>query len=513
MAKTLDATHLKTFAEKNGLVDDGKIVDLQASSQPQEEPADQTLVEKYGRPFFRNTKGAISSINEPFWAGLFAKENVMLYEPDEDRFYFYDANSGLYQAVTDEFVFSKVSARILKYSREVQEAELEKFRSVNCVKGVVMRYLKATCECKRAFIREGKNFIHLSNGILDFETYTFIPFDPKYRSKHASPVKFDEGATCHRFESELLGPLDQDDKDLIQKMFGQMLYGKNICQRMLILDGPGDDGKSQLALLISKVIGVANCAKLRTKQLEERFELSRFLERTLLLGVDVSADFLSTRAAYTIKGLVGGDLQDAEKKGSNDIYQFNGTLNCMITSNTRQKVKLQGDVAAWRRRLALVRYLGKREGPKIPDFHEVILKEEGSGVLNWALQGLENLMNDIESTGDIVISDRHKKIVDSLMEESDSLRVFARSAIQGTSDSSDLSTLEIIERYSLFCVHKGWDMVPAATVERELPDIMTQLFAVSKAHDIKRDGKNVRGFSKVKFRPPSDPDPTDATDG
>jgi len=39
---------------------------------------------------------------------------------------------------------------------------------------------------------------------------------------------------------------------------------------------------------------MANVTQLRTKHLAERFELFRYLKKTLLVGVDVEADFLST---------------------------------------------------------------------------------------------------------------------------------------------------------------------------------------------------------------------------
>ena len=37
--------------------------------------------------------------------------------------------------------------------------------------------------------------------------------------------------------------------------------------------------------------------QLRTTHLAERFELYRFLKKTILVGVDVEADFLSTKGA------------------------------------------------------------------------------------------------------------------------------------------------------------------------------------------------------------------------
>src|SRR5205823_7705241 len=110
-----------------------------------------------------------------------------------------------------------------------------------------------------------------------------------------------------------------------------------------------------------------------------------------------------------------------------------------------------GDVAAWRRRLLIVRYEGTAPKRKIPDFGEKLVKEEGSGILKWGLAGLNLLLADVDQRdGDIALTDRQKNIVDSLLEESDSLRVFLRERIEHAEGES-LSVDEIMEEYADFC--------------------------------------------------------------
>jgi hypothetical protein len=60
--------------------------------------ASKELVERYGFPAFKNEKGKISKLNEPFWAAYHSeKEPEMLFEADEEEFYCYDAETGLFQ--------------------------------------------------------------------------------------------------------------------------------------------------------------------------------------------------------------------------------------------------------------------------------------------------------------------------------------------------------------------------------------------------------------------------------
>ena len=156
--------------------------------------------------------------------------------------------------------------------------------------------------------------------------------------------------------------------------------------------------------------------------------------------------------------------------------------------------------------MLIVRYATPRAGKKIPDFYKILMKEEGSGILSWALEEYKKLKSDIDLYGDILLDDAHREIVDSLMSESDSLRLFAISELQST-PGHDLSTDEIVKAYLEYCRTKQWDMVPLSKIEKMLPDIMSDLFGVLKSHDIERADKKVRGYSRMKFRPPNDPDP------
>ena len=208
---------------------------------------------------------------------------------------------------------------------------------------------------KRGAFSGAKRVIHLANGVIVFNgcEAELRPFSAEFRSRNRSPIAFDENAKCERFLNELVLPaVEPDDAELLQKFAGMMLLGYNRAQRLLILDGEAGRGKTQFANLMQGLVGMANVTQLRTKHLAERFEMFRYIKRTLLVGVDVEADFLSTKGAAVLKGLVGGDWFDAEQKGGTGSFQMQGTFNVLITSNARLHVRLQGDVGAWRRRLS-----------------------------------------------------------------------------------------------------------------------------------------------------------------
>lgn len=464
--------------------------------------------EQQGPPWFETMTEhgpKFGGINECYWAGLHHASHTELFEPHERLFYRYDPATGLFGELTTDSIKGEIGDAILDVGRK-RCPGLIRARTDNRLTAII-GHLRGIAEERDAFAAERRRFIHLANGVLELDAggnFALRTFSAKYRSRNQSPFAYDENATCPRFIGELLEPaVSREDALLIQKHAGLCLLGHNLIQRLLILDGEAGRGKTQLAVALQHLVGLANVTQLRTAHLAERFELFRFLRKTLLVGADVPANFLETAGASVLKSLVGGDILDAEQKGSNACFPFHGTFNVLITSNARLKVRLEGDVGAWRRRLLIVRYEAPPPKAKIPDFGKKLVEAEGSGILNWALQGLHALMRDVNETGDVSLTPRQSNMVDALLSESDSLRHFLTVAVQ-RKPGSDLTATEIVERYAEYCPTQGWVALPITVVQRQLESLMLELFATVKVNDISRGGKGQRGFRNVGWPDASD---------
>jgi P4 family phage/plasmid primase-like protien len=461
------------------------------------------LIEKYGQPYYKNPEtGEINQLNETFWAGLDAYEHPGLFEPDEREHYVYDSVSGLHVPITPDSVKLRIGERLLRASRQMNALSLERKRTARLLANIEM-HLRGISERRGAFSQR-KNLVHVQNGVIQFADdgmVNLLSFSPELISRNGSPIRYDPDAECPRFLNELLLPaVEPDDAILIQKYAGVCLYGRNIIQRMLILDGEAARGKTTLANVIQLLVGQTNCTQLRTRLLHERFEIFRFLRKTLLIGVDVAADFLNTDGAQALKGLVGGDYMEAEAKGSNGTFRIKGDFCVIVPSNSRLRVRLEGDVNAWRRRLLIVRFESPPPPKKIPEFAELLIRTEGPGILRWALEGLALVRAEIAEHGDIVLTGPQKGRVDSLLSESDSLRFFLKARLEKM-DGEDITTNELKEAYAEFCPTKGWNPLPITVVEKQLKSLMLELFGVTDAHDIRRDGRNNRGFRRIHFIP------------
>jgi hypothetical protein len=199
------------------------------------------LMQEYGQPFYTNKESKVTGINERYWAGLYARENRVLYEPDEKSFYLYDEGRGLWQLVTQEAIREAISQRILEVSRESRQFTLEIQITQTKLKAIVSA-LMGIVENRGAF-KVKQRFIHVANGVLRFADdgdIQFGGFSPEDHSRNQSPFAFEAEAECPRFINELIRPaVSPDDADLLQRWAGLALFGYNLPQRFLILDHPG----------------------------------------------------------------------------------------------------------------------------------------------------------------------------------------------------------------------------------------------------------------------------------
>jgi len=458
----------------------------------------------YGKPILYNERGNPSSLNERYWAAVFARTKRTIYEPDENRIYTYEPERGLFLARDIPGLREEIARLLHRLSAEGFNATIRRFINIRNLNNVVAALQGISSE-QGAFSRisEELRFIHAANCMLVFNGLGFYPerFSPSFRSRCQSPIPYYPGEDCPKFRQLLDDAyLDEDDQRLIQAYFGQCLLGRNLSQTMLLLDGEAGSSKTTIAKVIGGTVGEYNCAQLRTGQLHNRFEFSAFIGKSLLMAPDVKANFLQEYGAPLIKVLTGGDRLDAEMKGSNQRIPLEGLLNLIITANSRLRAKLEGDASAWFRRLLRIWLGQKSKAQPIADYDRLLIAEEGCGLLNFGLAGAQLLLGDLAETGVIKLTTAQRLRISRFIDESDSLRVFLRDQLAATTNSQhDVTNQEIIDRYSKDCVQHDITPLPIREIENTLSGLMFELFGRSLSHSIKRDDKGQRGYSRIKW--------------
>ena len=342
-------------------------------------------------------------------------------------------------------------------------------------------------------------YVHVANGVLDFSedaTVTMQAFAPEFYSRNRCEIAYDPEASCPRFIGELLQPaMPEEDIELLQLYCGQCLLADNLTQTFLVLTGTAGGGKGTIVRIIENVIGLDNCVEMRTEQLGERFEIARFIGKTLLIGSDVPSSFLLHKYAGRIKSLCGHDRLTAEVKCVQDGVLLEGRFNIIITANDKLRLNIDGDAEAWKRRVLWIPFEKPPVQHRIPDFDKILLQEEGAGILNWMIEGASKLL----STG-IPADGAFARRLDGLLQESDSIYGFLRACIEKTSERNADITVEGLHReYELWCLKNDWQPLPMRVASGKMREGIMALYQVPQAHDLLHLGKSVRGYHGLRL--------------
>ena len=458
------------------------------------------LTSEYGEPFeIKWTReGLVSKIhyNQTWEARFLATRHELLFEPDEGSFYQYIEERGLWRQVTEDSLKKLLVDDLREYWQSFHPGnwrDLAMHKTNNSLRDAI-QLLRGVVEARDAFKHDANlRLIHLRNGMLDLRSMVIKDFAPEYRSRNQIPLDFDPEATCPRFLNDLLAPALGDEAiEAFQKYVGMTLLGGNDAQQFMLLEGTAGGGKGTLVEIMKKVIGEENIAELRTMHANERFELSGYVGKTLLIGADVPGSFLQQKGSEAIKKLTGGDLLDAEFKHANGRSKLRGEFSIVITSNNSLHVRLDGDNDAWRRRLILLRFVNDPPKKPIARFADKLFAEEGAGILNWMVQGAVKYLNDLEEFGRIHLGQALQQDADDLLYRSDSVHNFVMDCVKPL-DGGSMVSAEVYQPYIRYCNDNGFVAVAREAFFRMLAKEMQTLHHAQSNHRLGATG-SMRGY-------------------
>lgn len=453
-----------------------------------------SVADQFGDPILIGEKNGsfyVQDIGEDFMAATLHEqsrpETPTIFIPIEQKFYRYSPDDGIFLHRREATLLADLSQLLLNCAEDCENSPINisalkfRLRHSNKLAGVLKKAQGILAAPDDFFATGLTEFIPCANGMLQLSDRQLLPFSPSYRRRNKLAVPFDPNAKCPLFLDTLMVPaLDAEDLDLLQRWCGLALIGENLAQRFLILIGTAGGGKGTFIRVLVGILGQTNVASLRTKLLGERFELSRFLGKTLLYGADVPEKFLNHAGASVLKSLTGGDPMTLEFKKSNESPSVICKFNAIVTCNSRLTVHLEGDTDAWRRRLVIIGYENPPPKTVIAELSEQILATEKSGVLNWMLDGLKKLSED---GWQLHLTARQQKRVDGLLLESEGHVIFARDALYPAA-GKQLTVDDCYTAYVRFCTERGWIILPRNKFSSLIGDAVARTYGLPLRHDI-----------------------------
>lgn len=168
------------------------------------------------------------------------------------------------------------------------------------------------------FLDPDPHLLNVANGLLDVTDLTLRPHDPEYLSTLQVPHEFDADADCPRIDRFLNEVFPDDAVPLAYEFVGTILRRDLNTERVLLLLGEGENGKSMFIQMLQALVGAHNYSAITAQQLDEgRFYAINLLGKLANFCADLPATTL--RETSTFKRAVSRDPIEGEWKGVQPI--------------------------------------------------------------------------------------------------------------------------------------------------------------------------------------------------
>ncbi len=353
------------------------------------------------------------------------------------------------------------------------------------VNEVVQAVKRRTYVSRKIFNPPGK--LCLVNGVLDVETLRLSPHSPDVRFTLQLPVAYDSEATCPRFLRFLEEVLpEQEARETVQMLGGYLLMPGNWLQVAFMFEGAGNNGKSTLIGVLAALLGHDGVSSETLQSLS----MNRFAAASLwgkLANICADIPSTPTRDTGVFKMAMGGDPMRGEKKFQG-AFTFVNEAKLIFSCNELPQIN-DRTYAFWRRWVILP-FTEDFTGREDRDLSEK-LRKELSGILIWAIKGLELLRRRGQfSKG---------KSAEALMEEwrrrADSLYWFVQECVE-RGPNEWVAKADFYESYATFCEEHDLTKKKPEAVGKELPQHVPQV----RGQRMRIGGKQVRGWGGLSLR-------------
>lgn len=300
------------------------------------------------------------------------------------------------------------------------------------------------------------------NGVLDVETGTWSQHDPSHFARRKIGAEYQPNASAPKF-AKLLASMFHDRGEnadpfikVIQQWMGAALATQQLNReerKALILVGPSRTGKTELSRIIRMLIGDP-IATPSVAEISERFGLSSLYEASAWIRDDAinEGDDLDPQRFKTI---VTGEPIDIERKHKPAVPGVELAIPVLLTTNSLPKARDRSD-AIFNRSLILemTNVVSEADAHRLRQsagvqrgltLGQYIFAEEAPGILNWALEGLRDLI----ATGSYDLPETVLQAIQRFKDDNNPVGEWARTAVVKMPGGK-------VARHDLMCAYHGW---------------------------------------------------------
>ncbi|NVM20582.1 MAG: bifunctional DNA primase/polymerase [Desulfobacterales bacterium] len=430
--------------------------------------------------------GSPPRFNHAKMARKLMEQFCIITRKDNKLMFIYSSDKGIYTPDGEERIKGEMQNLLEEYSTIHRQSEV-----INFVQN----------ETYKEIVEAPANLVVVENGLLDIFTRQLRPFTADYFMINALPVHFNPAAKCPKAQKFVSEVVASADVTTVQKTAGYCLFREYRFHKAFMFTGDGANGKSTLINLLRAMLGDENVSTIPLQDFDRnRFAVSSLYGKMANMYPDLPDIALKKTGVF--KTLTGGDKIAAEHK-YRDIFFFVNYAKLVFSANKIPETV--DDTVAFFRRWVILNFPNQflADDPKTdPNILEKLTsKEELSGFLNWALEGLQKLLKD----SGFKLSQTVEEIREQYIRASSPVKAFAMDCIDRKAGEY-ISKDELYEHFINYCREHRLPSVAKNVFSMKIPEFVPGLTYTRK----RIGGKRANFWQDITFVPsdlsgPSDP--------
>ncbi len=292
--------------------------------------------------------------------------------------------------------------------------------------------------------------ICFENGLLDLTTWKLCNHSPEFFIKNSIPHDYSPEAYSEGVDKALNDWCcnDPEVRALVEEMIGVCLSSSTGVQKMFVIFGEKNNGKTTFFKVLNPLFGDRNVSHLSLQAFGNRFSSIQLQNKLVNIGDDISDETLTAECVSIVKQIVTGYSITGEYKGVDAIH-FRPYSTLVFSTNNMPS--LSDRTGAFARRLCFIPFDKKfAEGSKErkTDFEEELLNERSfEYLIRIGVEGLRRVL--LDNHGRLSHSDKAEALKERIITHVDTVRSFVEEF--GEIVVLGRYTRDVYEEYVKFC--------------------------------------------------------------
>jgi len=313
--------------------------------------------------------------------------------------------------------------------------------------------IKTNLEYIKTLDNKKETFINLNNGVLkvDSNGAKLLKHNAKYNFTYCLNYNYNVKSDAPIWKRFLNEVLDKDTQTTLKQYLGYIFTKGLKLEKCLFLDGMGGNGKGVIFEVVSAIFGIENITFFGLNELtgtaaaceyNKAMLANKFLNYGSEIGKNGKIDI------DTFKKLVSSEATTA-RLPYKEPFTITNLPKFIFNANGLMSVQ-SSDLKAVLRRLVIIPFTKNQNDFTIDrNLHNKIINNELSGVLNWILEGVQEVLIN----QDIFLSNECLKAIDAYEFSNDSILSFLKVYLENLGTNVHNAFIPIKPFYSSYKVY------------------------------------------------------------